>query len=93
MKTLNSTILKVEHFATIRGEDITEVKIRLKGHIEEKYLQIQVNELDVEKTPREKIKAEIFRLEEDKDNAKSTAYYNICGNKIEALELALTYLD
>jgi hypothetical protein len=62
MKTLNNTILKVEHFSTIRGEDITEVKIRLKGHVEEKYLQIEVNELDVEQTPRQKIEEEITRL-------------------------------
>jgi hypothetical protein len=90
MKTLNNTILKVEHFATIRGEDITEVKIRIKGHVEEKYLQIEVNELDVESRSRQMIESEIFRLS---TLLLITFEPSSIRNKIKGLQLALTYLD
>jgi hypothetical protein len=93
MKKLNNTILKVEHFATIRGEDITEVKIRIRGHVEEKYLEIKVNELDIPQTPREKIVLLLLRLSSESRWCQSKKLRAHINSKIKGLELALTYLN
>ena len=91
MKKLEHEVLRVEHFFTIGGKQNTDVLIRLNECVEEKYLQIEVNELDVEKTPREKIEAEIKRLSIDTSDFSYASSLSI-KSKIEALELALTYL-
>jgi hypothetical protein len=93
MKTLNNTILKVEHFTTIRGEEMTGVKIRIKGHVEEKYMQIEVNELDVEQTPREKIVLLLLRLSSESLWCQSKKLRAHIDSKIQGLEIALTYLN
>jgi len=94
MKKLDYIVLEsVNLYTSGINEYVTEVTLRIDGVVKKKNLQFEVNELDVEKTPRQKIISEMFRLEKDKHNGKSRAYYNICVNKIEALKLALTYLD
>jgi hypothetical protein len=93
MKTLNNTILKVEHFATIRGEDITEVKIRIRGHVEEKYLEIKVKELDVDKTPKENIENMIDYLGRCTILCRTKKEYADLFSRIKGLEIALTYLN
>jgi len=91
MKKLNHTTIRLDHFTTVRGQELTQITLRVNGNIEGKYLQIEVNELDVEQTPREKIEAEIKRFSIDISNFSYASRIAI-KSKIEALELALTYL-
>jgi len=48
MKKLQHKGISIKHFISkITGEQETDILIRVNGYVEEKYLQIEVNELDI----------------------------------------------
>jgi hypothetical protein len=93
MKKLDYIVLEsVNLYISGINEHVTEVTLRIDGVAEKKNLRFEVNELDVEKTPREKIEAEIKRISIDTSDFSYASRIAI-RTKIEALELALTYLN
>jgi hypothetical protein len=93
MKKLEHELILVEHSTTQSGLDITEATIMIKGHIEKKHLQIEVNELDIAQTPREKIVLLLLRLSYESRWCQSKKQKAHIDSKILGLEIALTYLN
>ena len=94
MKKLQHKGISIKHFISkITGEQETDILIRVNGYVEEKYLQIEVNELDIPQTPKENIEEEIARLETIRSLTENESYSLSCYNKIKGLQKALSYLN